>query len=316
MVLSGGELFPDALSANYLATELGTGTLLTRSNSLSPEARQAILDSDVENVYITGGTAAVSQSVEDEIKSMHVSNNASNAFINVIRLGGADRYATNRKINTSQLHNSNIAILAAGTAPYDSLAVGPIVYNNSYPLVLTNGSNLNNGEETQLQNINANTVVIVGGLAVVSQAVEDQLKADGYNVVRLAGATRYATATAIATWGTVGYDFNGDDDTADNAEGDQGLDESTTFITNGLGFADALVCWPRCFRLRPVPGAAGQGRQHGRCGPREVPRYQDGPAQRRRCTHPGAVRPRPHRRDEQLDDRRRRRGDRPGREAA
>ena len=153
---------------------------------------------------------------------MHVGNDTNEPYIKVIRLGGADRYATNKKINTSQLVNSSIAIMAAGTAPYDSLAVGPIVYHGTgtgvgshgYPLVLTNGSNLNNGEETQLQNMNANTVVIVGGLAVVSQAVEDQLKADGYNVVRLAGATRYATAAAIATWGTEGYDFNGND-TAD-----------------------------------------------------------------------------------------------------
>ena len=269
----------------------------------------AILNNGIDTVYITGGTAAVSQAVEDEIKSLHVGNNASNAFINVIRLGGADRYATNRKINTSQLHNSNIAILAAGTAPYDSLAVGPIVYNNSYPLVLTNGSNLNNGEETQLQNINANTVVIVGGLAVVSQAVEDQLKADGYNVVRLAGATRYATATAIATWGTVGYDFNGDGDTADNVEGDQGLDDEhdlhhqrprlrrrTLLPAPSLPNGPSRCCWPRT-PTRSVRTSRTTS----------VPRRS---AQRRRCTI-GAVRPRPDRRDDQLDDRRRRRGDRP-----
>ncbi len=135
--------------------------------------------------------------------------------------------------------------MAAGTAPYDSLAVGPVVYNQDYPLVLTNGSNLNHGEETQLQNMNAKNVVIVGGDAVVSSAVQDQLTKDGYNVVRLAGATRYATAAAIATWGTVGYDFNGKNGVeAATLEAAQGLTDDTTNLTNGLGFADALAGGP------------------------------------------------------------------------
>ena len=244
-VLSGGELFPDALSANFLATEHNTGTLLTRANNLSPAAKKALLDNGISTVYITGGYTAVSKAVEDEVAGMHIAGAPFNPQIQVVRLGGADRYATNRKINTDSLDGTyDTAILAAGTAPYDSLAVGPIVYNQDYPLVLTNGTALNHGEEAQFQNAGVKNVVIVGGEAVVSKAVADQLKADGYNVFRIAGANRYATAAAIATWGSEGLDLNGDKDTSDLLEGNQGLTDWTTFITNGLGFADALSAGP------------------------------------------------------------------------
>ena len=176
---------------------------------------------------------------------MHIAGAPFNPQIQVVRLGGADRYATNRKINTDSLDGTyDTAILAAGTAPYDSLAVGPIVYGQDYPLVLTNGTALNHGEEAQFQNAGVKNVVIVGGEAVVSKAVADQLKADGYNVFRIAGANRYATAAAIATWGSEGLDLNGDKDTSDLLEGNQGLTDSDTFITNGLGFADALSAGP------------------------------------------------------------------------
>ena len=116
-------------------------------------------------------------------------------------------------------------------------------YANNYPLVLTNGANLNNNEELQLSEFQTSNVVILGGTTVVSQAVEDALKADGYNVYRIAGATRYETAAKIATWATEGYDINGDKST-DAVESDQGFDSATTNVANGTGFADALSAGP------------------------------------------------------------------------
>jgi len=247
VVLSGGELFPDALSANYLAGELGTGTLLTAQKSLSQEARQAIISHNITTVYITGGTAAVSDAVANELTQTHVSDNPGNSFIQVVRLGGADRYATNAKINRYSLVSRQTAVLAAGIAPYDSLAVGPVVFKKHYPLVLTNGANLKNGEVTELNDFGAQNVVIVGGTAVVSQAVQDELVKDGFNVIRLAGPTRYDSAAAIATWATAGNDANGDGtvNAADGAVNQaQGFNSNTTDITNGLGFADALSAGP------------------------------------------------------------------------
>ena len=257
-VLSGGQKFPDALSANYLAGELNTGTLLTKANELPQATKNALIDNDIETVYVTGGWAAVSEDIEEELEDTRVGGNVNEErYINVVRLAGDNRYGTNERIN-SWVHNEqggteDIAFLAAGTAPYDSLAGGPIAYADDMPLVLTGGKDLNRGEKQQLIDLGVDTVVILGGAGVVSQNIADELDSDGYEVVRLAGDTRYETAAAIATWATEGYDLNDDGDKGDTVESGPttAFDSSTTHITNGQGkvdegkgFADALSAGP------------------------------------------------------------------------
>ncbi len=264
-VLSSGEAFPDALSANYLAGELNTATLLTRQDSLPTEVKQALIDDCIGTVYITGQTAAVSQGVQDQVKAIHVCGMKSLPKIRVVRFGGADRYGTNQAANdyaASTDPPGDTAVLASGTTPYDALAVGPLVYQQSYngrfsragglPLVLTDGTALDNGELAQFQRLGTHKIVIVGGTTVVSQAVQDQLSADGYNVIRVAGATRYATATEIARLATTGIDRDGNGNYGDDGLYSQftgDLDSASVRIANGQDFADALAAGP----------SAGQG---------------------------------------------------------
>lgn len=239
LVLSGGGLYPDALSANYLAGKLGTGTLLTGANTLASAARQAIISSGVSTVYITGGTGAISTNVENEIKSMHQSNAPMAPFINVIRLGGQDRYKTNMIVNEYNFTASNTVLLASGKGFADALSLGPIAYNKQYPLILTTGSSLGASENTQLNDFNPSNVVIAGGTGVVSQAVEDSLKARGYNVLRLAGQDRTQTAAAVATWATTGVPLS-----TNPIAVSQGFNSTTVYVTTGQMFADALSAGP------------------------------------------------------------------------
>jgi len=247
VVLSGGEKFPDALSANYLAGYLGTGTMLTHADSLPDVVKNVITDKSIDTVYITGGYAAVSKQIEDQLTAMHVGGNVNNPnFVHVVRLAGQNRYETNQRVNqyvTENSGGSGTVLFAAGTAPYDSLAGGPVAYAKNYALVLTGGTDLNRGEEQQLRDLGAQTVVILGGTGVVSQDEQDTLTSDGFNVVRLAGDTRYGTAAQIATWASEGYDFNGDK-TLTGVEAGQGFTSAQTDITNGKGFADALAAGP------------------------------------------------------------------------
>lgn len=240
VVLSGGQLFPDALSANYLAGKLGTGTLLTKPTQLPAVTREALFSHNIRTVYITGGAGAVSESVANEIRSLHVNNNPNNAFISVVRLGGKDRYATNQIVNEFNFQTSNTVLLAAGTGFADALALGPIAYSSHYPLILTKGGTLGTTEQTQLNDFSPTNVVIAGGTGVVSQALEDSLRAKGYNVLRLGGADRTLTAAQIATWASVGVG----DKTGLSAGPATMLNNNTVFVTNGLGFADALSAGP------------------------------------------------------------------------
>ena len=62
-VITSGANFPDALSANFLASALDAGVLLTDPSSLSPSVALELASDDIDNVYLVGGTAAVSAKV-------------------------------------------------------------------------------------------------------------------------------------------------------------------------------------------------------------------------------------------------------------
>jgi len=259
-VLSSGAAFPDAMSANYLAGSLSTGTLLTLPTTLSAEARGSLVRSRVDTVYITGGFGAVSQAVENQVKAIHVGGAAAAPFIKVVRLDGQNRYETNLNINETAFVPTDTVLLASGKNFPDALALGPVAYQG-FPLILTGGVTLGDSELTQLGDFAPTNVVIAGGTGVVSQAIETALKAKGFTVLRLSGKDRTLTAAAIASWATVGI--------AGAAPGSigaaQGAVSDTTYISTGSNFADALAAGPvagingRMIVLSSTPTALGLG---------------------------------------------------------
>lgn len=69
VVLATTATFPDALSSQYLAGYLGTGTLLTSPSSLSTETMQAIRVEGITHVYVVGGPLAISTTVVKTLES-------------------------------------------------------------------------------------------------------------------------------------------------------------------------------------------------------------------------------------------------------
>jgi hypothetical protein len=76
----------DALAVGPVAGALGGVVAITAPTSLAPEARQLLIDTGPDVVFIAGGTAAISAQVESEI-------NAAGPWT-VQRLSGANRNAT------------------------------------------------------------------------------------------------------------------------------------------------------------------------------------------------------------------------------
>lgn len=238
VVLSSGAAFPDALSASYLAGGFGTGTLLTSPSTLSTAASQSILSSGVQTVYITGGTGAVGLAVEDQVKALHVSGVSTAALIKVVRLGGLDRYETNKRINEHFVGTQPTVLLASGKDFPDGLSMGPVAYQG-FPLILTAGDTLGASQKAQLAFFKPTNVVIAGGTGVVSKAIADSLTSGGFNVVRLGGTDRTLTAAQIATWATTGIPA-----ATGFAHASLGFFTDAAFITTGTGFADALAAGP------------------------------------------------------------------------
>ena len=246
-VLSGGELFPDALSANYLASAFDTGTLLTTAKTLSPAARNAILNNAIDTVYITGETGAVSQAIQDQIESLHVGNNPNGNFIQTVRLGGDDRYDTNRIVNNFASGVTPAAtptvLMSSGENFPDALAFGPIAYSEELPLILTQGSLLSDQASSQLNAFEPDDVVISGATGAVSAGVSSDVSATGATVSRLGGADRSETATMIAEWATGSLDAV-PGSFLDTTLGFSVASPSFTWTGLAQGFGDALAAGP------------------------------------------------------------------------
>lgn len=147
------------------------------------------------------------------------------------RAAGENRYETAAAIATATFPDgaSNV-VLATGRNYPDALAAAGIAGHVSAPVLLTDSEVLSPATVTALETLSASTVHIVGGLAAVSQGVEDALDAAGYDTPRLAGDDRYETAAAIA-----------------QAIGAENVGGATAIIVTGHNFPDAVAGGPLAY---------------------------------------------------------------------
>jgi len=101
----------------------------------------------------------------------------------------------------------------------------PFAAANKLPLLLTETDSLPQATLDFLTAQHTQTVYIIGGTAVVSPAVENQLKGMGITVVRLEGSDRYQTAQAATS--RLAADF--------------GMHPTLIGVAIGEDFPDALV---------------------------------------------------------------------------
>lgn len=236
VILATGETFPDALVGNYLAGVEGAPILLTTRDALPEVTADAIEDLGAARVVILGGVAAVSETVEDQVDAMP----AGGGTIEVERVYGADRYATAAAIANEagvdavgNVNGDRSAIVATGEQFPDALAGGPVSYAAGLPTILTQATTLTPTAADALDGLGIENVVLLGGTAAVSQQVEDDIKAMGIDVTRLAGADRAETATKIADFGM--------DDVFD---GGPLFDATHVNLARGDRFPDALTGGP------------------------------------------------------------------------
>lgn len=257
VVIASGANFPDALSSSYLAASLGTGILLTDPNSLPSATQQVLINGNISTVYIVGGTAAVSQGVQNAIAALK--NPTTGTNLNVIRVAGADRYATNQAadLNSGVVGSgSQTALLATGANFADALSASPAIAAKHYPLILTTPNALSPTASATITALGVKNVIILGGTSAVSTTVETAVKAlPGVTVLqRLAGADRTQTAAQIATWETQGVAAGSY--TALPALGFNWGAGSNVNISNGANFPDALAAGPAL--AKAGAGAAGE----------------------------------------------------------
>ncbi len=197
VVLARADTFPDALAGSYLAGALEGPILLTGSDALHPAAAAELDRLGARTVLLLGGEVALSPAVAAA---------AAAGGRQVVRLGGDDRFATARQVAEQPgpaavgdlPDRGRTALVARGDDFADALAAGPLAARLGMPLLLTGGDRLSPDARGALEALQIRTVVLAGGTAGISEAVADELRAAGLAVERIAGASRFETARALA----------------------------------------------------------------------------------------------------------------------
>ena len=189
VVIAEGFEFADGLAGSVLAAELEGPILLTRSDELPEATAEAIEELEAQKATILGGEVAVGAEVADELKE--------ELELEVERLAGANRIETAVEVAEALEDVGEKAYIVSGWAPADSLAIASQAAKEGTPILQVREDEVPDATASALEDLGIEDITIVGGDAVVSADVGDELEED-YSVERIAGANRFKTSTKVA----------------------------------------------------------------------------------------------------------------------
>ena len=216
VIVARSDAYADALAAAPLASKLGAPVLLTRPSELESAVADQIKALGATSAWLVGGPAAITPAVEDGLRAIGVAD--------VRRLAGDSKYETAAKIAAEAVAGSNPATvyLAVADRYADAVAVSGLAAMTRSPILLVDRDTVPAATAAALAALAPTTRTIVGGPAVVSDAVAALLGAG-----RIFGNTRYETSTAVA-----------------NAMVAAGATAGKVWVATGLDWPDALAAGP------------------------------------------------------------------------
>ncbi len=194
--------------------------LIDGSINSSRETINLIKSKLVKNgsIYILGGEGAVSRVYEDYFKDL--------GYKNIKRLGGINRFATNKSIvKTLNVEKGTPIVIVNGFGFADALSVSSSAASKGYPIFMSNADKLSNEIKDIIKDISPTKVFMIGGEGVMRNSIVDELKnivpsLNKDNIERVAGKNRYETSLNICS------KFN--------------LLSDNAIVANGENFPDAL----------------------------------------------------------------------------
>ncbi|MDA8070827.1 MAG: cell wall-binding repeat-containing protein [Actinomycetota bacterium] len=227
VVLATNRSYQDALSASYLAGQLGTGVLLTSPDSLSASATSAIRIEGITEVYVIGGPEAISSTVINQVKALTaydcggntpvtslvgtpenvqvvgpiygqtadgtaqaVAEYFSTAGVNSMTVPGAYGMYNDTTGNSSSAPSTTEPLrtaILATDAGFQDAASASAIAYKGYPLLLTPTASLGSQAQQAIVNLGIQQVIVMGGPLAISDNVVTQLQALGVSVLRIAG---------------------------------------------------------------------------------------------------------------------------------
>lgn len=224
ILASGGEdNYPDALAASALAEKLAAPILLTNGKKLSPSTKAQLKELETKKIIVLGGSSAISKEVFEELEKDY----------EVRRIEGKNRYETAAKIALELDSDTGHAFIALGSSFADALSIGPVAAREASPILLTRTNELMEETIKALEELQIDSLTIIGGRGAISPLVEVQLRLFVDELDRISGSDRYETSLKIAE--------------------DYYKDLSEVILASGKTFPDALAgSYLAAFKKTPI----------------------------------------------------------------
>ncbi|WP_437124980.1 SpoIID/LytB domain-containing protein [Bacillus pumilus] len=115
----------------------------------------------------------------------------------IARYDGKNRYEVANNIASAGWKNPSTIVIVNRDAFADAISATPLAYKLNAPILYTNAERLTKTTEKQINKMNPDNILIIGGTTSVSSATEKTLKKYG-KIKRISGKSRYAVSQNIA----------------------------------------------------------------------------------------------------------------------
>lgn len=188
VILVRDDQFSDAMAAVPLSKKFNAPILMTGSAILDDRTLAEMWSLGISNVYIVGGTVAISQAIQDSLSSNGLTTT---------RIAGQQGYDTAAMISSFVgVNDTHTVYLANGHAIPDAIAASAFAAEQGNSILLTDRDQLPPSTIQALTDLNVSNVILLGGTAVISTQVENELRSK-YAVKRWGGYDRYDTQNVV-----------------------------------------------------------------------------------------------------------------------
>jgi putative cell wall-binding protein len=231
-----GATYHDALIAAPAAGTEDSPVLLVEQHSIPASVQAELARVSPGHIVVMGGTDAISDAVYQQLSAYSSGS--------IHREEGINVYHRSALVSRNT-HDPGVGVvyIATGAAFPDALAGGAAGAANDGPLMFVEPSGIPFDVGVELDRLDPQRIVVLGGPAAVSHEILAQLAQYSPRVDRIAGVNRYETSAALASEFT---EVNGS--------------VAAVVIATGQNFPDAIAAgaagWP--VLLVPSTGAAPQ----------------------------------------------------------
>lgn len=163
VILINGEKDADALTVSSLATQAGVPVLMTKANSLDPNAKAKINEWKPEEVIVVGGNSSISEGVMRQINAK-----------SKVRISGRTRFDTALAIANKAYPDAKTIFVSNGYNAVDSLSAGAVTGLAKAPIILVEKNKL---PASVVEKLKGNKdLIILGGNSTIDANIENSIK--------------------------------------------------------------------------------------------------------------------------------------------